>query len=76
MDCSVWGYSFTESKNKNQMLDNIDSANFSLEFEDMQLIDNRAVPGNRFRWKEDCLWLGFTDEVDLSYDGCWSNTVI
>lgn len=63
------------SRNKNHMQEEMDITNFSLEFKDMQLIDNRAVPGNRFRLKED-YGLGFTDEFDLYYDKCWSNTAI
>jgi len=33
-------------------------------------IDQRALNGKRFRLKEEH-GLGFTDEFDYSYEGCW-----
>ncbi|MFN8769640.1 MAG: aldo/keto reductase [Neisseriaceae bacterium] len=60
------------SKNKDHIRDNINIMDFSISADDMKLIDQRAIPGKRFRLRED-YGLGFTDEFDLTYDECWAN---
>lgn len=60
------------SRNKEHMHDNINILDFSLTTEDMQLINQRAVPGQRFRLQMD-YGLGFTDEFDLTDEECWPN---
>lgn len=58
------------SRNRQHMQENIDVMDFSLTSEDMRVINQRAVPGKRFRLQED-YGLGFTDEFDLTYEECW-----
>lgn len=59
------------SRNKDHIRENINILDFSLAAEDMLLINQRAIPGKRFRL-ELSYGLGFTDEFDLSYEACWS----
>jgi diketogulonate reductase-like aldo/keto reductase len=58
------------SKNDHHIQENFDILNFKLSEEDMQKIDSRALAGTRFRLKEEH-GLGFTDELDFSYEECW-----
>ena len=59
------------SRNKDHIRDNINIMDFSLTTADMQLLNQRAIPGKRFRLEMN-YGLGFTDEFDLSYEDCWS----
>lgn len=58
------------SKNANHIEENLRITDFSLSQEEMGMIDQRALMGQRFRLKEEH-GLGFTDEFDFSYEECW-----
>ncbi|CDZ79277.1 2,5-diketo-D-gluconic acid reductase A [Legionella massiliensis] len=58
------------SKNRTHMQENLSIMDFSLSQDDLQAINHRAIPGNRFRLRLD-YGLGFEDEFDLSYEQCW-----
>jgi len=60
------------SKNESHIRENLDIRDFSLSKEEMQEIDQRALKGTRFRLEEEH-GLGFTDELDFSYEECWPN---
>lgn len=58
------------SKNEDHIQENFDIADFALSKKEMVEIDQRALNGARFRLKEEH-GLGFTDELDFSYEQCW-----
>ncbi len=58
------------SKNAAHVYENFDIVDFALSEKDMAEIDSRASKGIRFRLKKEC-GLGFTDELDFSYEECW-----
>lgn len=57
------------SKNEVHIRENMDICDFMLSADEMECIDQKAKTGKRERFtKED---LGFSDELDFSYEECW-----